>query len=158
MFTVLQKQVEHYSSKYDNAPMPFMQRLTWGGIALHAGTLPGRPASHGCIRLPRQFAQKLYGVTTLGMTVVISNQAALPRVAPAPSVKGVSGGQSEAVEWHPEKSPEGPVSIVVSSADGRAVVLRNGIEIGSAPVSVTGPVTGTWPTPSDRLTRPDSTG
>jgi lipoprotein-anchoring transpeptidase ErfK/SrfK len=49
VFTILQKHVEHYSTKYDNAPMPFMQRLTWRGVALHAGQLPGRPASHGCI-------------------------------------------------------------------------------------------------------------
>jgi hypothetical protein len=56
IFTVLQKQVEHYSSIYDNAPMPYMQRLTWQGVALHAGNLPGYPASHGCIRLPKEFA------------------------------------------------------------------------------------------------------
>src|SRR6476469_8359321 len=71
VFTVLQKQVQHHSSKYDNAPMPYMQRLTWGGVALHAGNLPGFPASHGCIRLPAGFAKLLYGATRLGMTVVI---------------------------------------------------------------------------------------
>ena len=70
-FTILQKQVEHYSSKYDNAPMPYMQRLTWYGVALHAGNLPGYPASHGCIRLPAGFAKLLYGVTRLGTPVVI---------------------------------------------------------------------------------------
>ncbi|HEY6049062.1 MAG TPA: L,D-transpeptidase family protein, partial [Sphingomicrobium sp.] len=73
VFTVLQKQIEHYSSKYDSAPMPYMQRLTWAGVALHAGKLPGYPASHGCIRLPAGFAQRLYGATRLGMTVVISD-------------------------------------------------------------------------------------
>ena len=64
IFAVLQKQVEHHSSKYDNAPMPYMQRLTWGGVALHAGNLPGFPASHGCIRLPSGFAKLLYGDET----------------------------------------------------------------------------------------------
>jgi len=148
VFTILQKQVEHYSSKYDSAPMPYMQRLTWGGVALHAGRLPGFPASHGCIRLPAGFAKLLYGATRLGMTVVISDSPATPRIAPAPQV--LASGPPDPLaspgsyEWNPERSPEGPVSIVVSSADRKAVVLRNGIEIGSAPVTVDGPVDGTW--------------
>ena len=82
VFTILQKHVIHKSSLYEDAPMPFMQRLTWKGVALHAGSLPGFPASHGCIRLPLQFAKLLYGVTKLGFTVVITNEAAVPRIAP----------------------------------------------------------------------------
>ena len=145
VFTVLQKQIEHYSSKYDNAPMPFMERLTWGGVALHAGSLPGRPASHGCIRLPRRFAQLLYGVTTLGMTVVIADQPAAPRIGATPlGDQALEEAPNSEGDWHPEKSPQGPVSIIVSAGDRRAVVLRNGIEIGSAPVSINGSVTGTW--------------
>jgi hypothetical protein len=148
VFTILQKHVEHYSSKYDNAPMPYMQRLTWTGIALHAGQLPGYPASHGCIRLPTPFARLLYGVTRLGMTVVVTNQARTPRVAPTPEIALTRSEPQPAggadVEWHPERSPSGPVSIIVSAPDQHAIVLRNGIEIGSAPVSVEGPVTGTW--------------
>src|SRR6185369_7607412 len=108
-FTILQKHVEHYSSKYDNAPMPYMQRLTWYGVALHAGNLPGYPASHGCIRLPAGFAKLLYGVTRLGMTVVITNRAVTPRVAPTPEIvlnpapaATVAAGASD---WHPERSP-----------------------------------------------------
>ena len=57
VFTILQKREEHYSSTYNNAPMPNMQRLTWRGVALHAGHLPGYPASHGCIRLPIRFSE-----------------------------------------------------------------------------------------------------
>jgi hypothetical protein len=147
-FTILQKHVEHYSSKYDNAPMPFMQRLTWYGVALHAGQLPGYPASHGCIRLPAGFAKLLYGVTRLGMTVVITDRAVTPRVAPTPEIvlnpAPVASAAVEALDWHPERSAEGPVSIIVSAADSRAVVLRNGVQIGSGPVSVDGPVSGTW--------------
>jgi hypothetical protein len=79
VFTILQKQVEHHSTTYDNAPMPYMQRLTWRGVALHAGQLPGYPASHGCIRLPSGFAKLLYGVTKLGMTVLITDRAVTPR-------------------------------------------------------------------------------
>jgi len=147
VFTILQKQVEHYSSKYDNAPMPYMQRLTWYGVALHAGNLPGHPASHGCIRMPKGFAQLLYGVTGLGMTVVIADVAEAPRVAPTPDFVSSNSPRDtvgQTVSWTPEKSLNGPVSVLVSAADARAVVLRNGVVIGWAPVSVKGPVTGTW--------------
>ena len=71
IFEVLQKKRMHHSRKYDNAPMPFMQRIDRFGIALHAGHNPGRPASHGCIRLPAKFAAKLYGITDVGTTVLI---------------------------------------------------------------------------------------
>lgn len=146
VFTILEKHVEHYSSKYDNAPMPYMQRLTWGGVALHAGKLPGFPASHGCIRLPAGFAKLLYGATRLGMTVIISDARVMPRIAPAPQMLAAAPDASvgEPFEWHPEKSADGPISIVVSSADRKALVLRNGVQIGAAPVTVDGPVTGAW--------------
>lgn len=146
VFTVLQKQVEHYSNLYDNAPMPYMQRLTWGGVALHGGNLPGYPASHGCIRLPQEFAKKLYGVTRLGMTVVITEEAGVPKLAPAgdPADAGFAPGPADAeVTWRPEVASSGPVSIVISAADRRVVVLRNGKVIGSAPVAFGEPVQGT---------------
>ena len=72
MFTILQKEVVHRSRTYDDAPMPYMQRLTWKGVAMHAGHLPGYPASHGCIRLPKGFAKRLYGVTKIGTPVMIT--------------------------------------------------------------------------------------
>jgi lipoprotein-anchoring transpeptidase ErfK/SrfK len=71
IFNVLEKKPMHRSKKYDNAPMPFMQRIDGYGIALHAGHNPGRPASHGCVRLPAPFAAKLYGVTQVGTPVLI---------------------------------------------------------------------------------------
>jgi hypothetical protein len=74
-FTILEKQVHHRSSLYDDAPMPFMQRLTWDGVALHAGLVRAEPVSHGCIRLPRAFAQRLFGMTALGTVVVVTDQA-----------------------------------------------------------------------------------
>ena len=73
LFTILQKEVVHRSRTYDDAPMPYMQRLTSKGVAMHAGNLPGFPASHGCIRLPRGFAKLLYGVTELGTPVMITD-------------------------------------------------------------------------------------
>jgi peptidoglycan hydrolase-like protein with peptidoglycan-binding domain len=78
VFSILEKRRKHFSNLYNNAPMPFMQRLTWSGIAMHVGRLPGRPASHGCIRLPRDFAKSLYGMTDRGMHVVITRDDANP--------------------------------------------------------------------------------
>ena len=70
-WSVLQKKRTHFSRKYDSAPMPFMQRIDDHGIAFHAGKTPGFPASHGCIRLPPKFAEKLYTLTAIGSKVVI---------------------------------------------------------------------------------------
>ena len=139
VFTVLQKARRHRSNLYSNAPMPYMQRLTWRGIAIHGGPLPGYPASHGCIRLPHGFAKLLFGQTALGMTVaIVDRPAAKLAVGKAPQRLHAPAG--ERAVWRPELSTEGPVSIVVSGADRRMVVLRNGIEIGSAPVAFDGVV------------------
>lgn len=73
MFTILQKKQMHHSNLYDNAPMPFMQRLTWDGVAIHAGKNPGFPASHGCIRVPTSFAKKLFAATEMGATVEVTD-------------------------------------------------------------------------------------
>ena len=74
-FQILQKRQLHRSNRYNDAPMPFMQRLNWYGVALHAGEIPGYPASHGCIRLPAKFAQRLYEVTELGGFVFVAGGA-----------------------------------------------------------------------------------
>src|SRR5215831_11164513 len=71
IYSVIQKEAEHYSNLYDDASMPFMQRMTWSGIALHAGVVPGHPASHGCVRMPYTFAEQLFGLTKIGMRVVV---------------------------------------------------------------------------------------
>ena len=78
IYSVLQKNREHYSNRYDDAAMPFMQRITWTGIALHAGQLPGYPASHGCVRLREDFARELFDKTKLGMRVIISRNNMTP--------------------------------------------------------------------------------
>jgi len=99
VFPILQKRVHHRSNIYSNAPMPHMQRLTWGGIAIHAGKLPGYPASHGCIRLPRDFARSLYQITKMGETTVVvvdqalgsdwqARQMALAMHMPTPGERG----------------------------------------------------------------------
>ena len=71
-FSIIQKQKYHRSNIYSGAPMPFMQRITWSGIAMHAGVLPGYPASHGCIRMPMAFAMKMYGWTRMGARIVVT--------------------------------------------------------------------------------------
>src|SRR5271167_3373655 len=72
VFAVLEKDLDHHSSLYDDAWMPNMQRITWNGIALHGGPLPGYAASHGCVRMPYGFAEKLFDKTQIGMRVIIS--------------------------------------------------------------------------------------
>jgi hypothetical protein len=81
VFPILQKEVMHRSGTYDDAPMPYMQRLTSKGVAMHAGNLPGYAASHGCIRLPRGFAKLLYGVTEIGTPVMITDDAIMAEQA-----------------------------------------------------------------------------
>lgn len=73
-FTILQKQIMHKSNLYNEAPMPFMQRLTWDGIAIHGGRNPGYPDSHGCVRVPTAFAKKLFGMTRLGAKVTVTDE------------------------------------------------------------------------------------
>ncbi len=143
VFTILQKAVTHHSNRYDNAPMPYMQRLTWDGVALHAGALPGYAASHGCIRLLRGFAERLYAITKTGATVVITDEAAVPEIAPSadPLVDHAEGVASTgSFVWTPERAPSGPLSLLVSGRDRRLVVLRNGREIGSAPLQIDTPI------------------
>src|SRR6266566_349639 len=85
IFAVIQKQAEHYSNLYDDAYMPHMQRITWSGIALHGGRLPGYPASHGCIRMPFDFAARLFDVTRRGMRVIVAPTDVAPiEIAPPP--------------------------------------------------------------------------
>jgi len=146
IFTILQKKVTHESNIYKGARMPHMQRLTWTGIAFHAGHLPGYPASHGCVRLPVDFAAKLYSVTDNGTSVIITDDKFAPSETAEPGrlLSGKTGAPSAPVlakgqfEWHPQDAPTGPVSIVLSTLDQEAYVYRNGVEIGRAAVSTTG--------------------
>jgi L,D-transpeptidase catalytic domain len=78
VFSVLEKNEYHESNIYEGAPMPFMQRLTWSGIALHAGVVPGYRASHGCIRLPASFAKSLFDITRIGSRVIVTTDETVP--------------------------------------------------------------------------------
>ncbi len=151
VFTTLQKDKDHHSSIYHGAAMPYTERLTWGGVALHAGGLPGYPSSHGCVHLPSEFARLLFDASPLGMTVVIANAASAPADVVHPAalspVDTKTGAESEmprlsateAFRWEPGKSPQGPVSVLVSGADQRVLVFRNGIEIGRAKIRIAQP-------------------
>lgn len=154
VYAILQKRREHYSNLYDNAPMPFMQRLTWDGLALHAGTLPGYPASHGCVRLPDRFAELLFAATTRGTLVVVAEGDTFPAAvvspglfSPVDATTGTARPRSSATaayEWFPERSTAGPVTVLLSTSDRQAVVLRNAVEIGRAGIAIAGePLTGT---------------
>lgn len=77
-YSILQKNREHYSNIYDDAAMPFMQRITWSGIALHEGQLPGYPASHGCVRLPSSYAERIFPLTKIGMRVIVARNDIAP--------------------------------------------------------------------------------
>jgi lipoprotein-anchoring transpeptidase ErfK/SrfK len=154
VFPILERQSEHFSNLYDNAPMPFMLRLTWSGTALHAGKVPGYPASHGCIRLPKDFAEKLFHTSRRGVIVVIADADSHPADVISPAwltpIDAATGAVRDTVNdaqsewWMPERSPEGPVTMVLSTRERLLVVLRNGIEIGHANAVVTGePAKGT---------------
>jgi L,D-transpeptidase catalytic domain len=138
VFTILDKEVHHTSSIYKGAEMPYMERVTWGGIALHAGDLPGYPDSHGCIRLPLEFSKLLFGVTMKGATVIIADTHSAPAETVHPGLFFTQSGEESGpeaagqFEWSPEKSASGPVSLLVSSADKTLYVYRNGVEIGRA--------------------------
>jgi hypothetical protein len=124
VFSVIEKDRYHRSNLYSNAPMPFMQRITWSGVALHEGVLPGYPASHGCIRMSRDFAQKLWPTTQLGARVVIARGELAPVDFEHPRL------------FVPKPKPEPQVAGNATTTDGRNVA-----QIPVAPAEVT-PVTG----------------
>ncbi len=101
-FPVLQKAVDHKSSLYDDAAMPFMQRLTWDGVAIHAGANPGFPASHGCVRVPIGFAKKLFGATRIGTRVAVIDEsvdgAPVDLAPPAPIETAAETANANAVQ------------------------------------------------------------
>jgi hypothetical protein len=134
VFTILQKDKDHRSSTYNNAPMPNMNRLTWDGIALHAGKLPGYPASHGCVRLPMDFSEKLFGVTHVGTPVILAGAHSDPVeiVHPGLLLAGSAEQEAEAAvaKLKPGTLPTTTATtLLASSADRRLVLLENGRDV-----------------------------
>ncbi len=150
VFHTILKDADHHSSLYHNAAMPYTQKLTQDGVALHAGGIPGYPESHGCVHLPSEFARLLFSVSPKGMTVVIASQSTEPADVDHPPLLvpvNAAGAPEETARltvtetyrWEPEKSATGPVSIVLSGYDKRVIVLRNGVEIGRSAITIDDP-------------------
>lgn len=151
VFSVLQKDKDHVSSTYKGAKMPFMERLTWSGIALHAGNLPGYPASHGCIRLPYDFARLLFTVTHLGAVTVIADEHSEPVEVVHPSLflpkrakeKARILAQKLAAKKHPPRrrheAGHRPSKLIISIADRKLTILEDGHTRVSGPLYVRDP-------------------
>src|SRR5215469_7329289 len=110
VFSIIEKDRYHHSNLYSNAPMPYMQRITWSGVALHEGVLPGYPASHGCIRMSHDFAQKLWPVTNLGVRVIVAHNELAPVDFAHPKL------------FVPKPKPPDPAIAAAGGTDGRDVV------------------------------------
>lgn len=146
VFKILEKDKHHRSSTYNNAPMPNMNRLTWSGIALHAGQLPGYPASHGCVRLPLQFSDMLFGITKKGLTVVIADNKSFPSEVVHPGMVLGQYARSEftGVDTSIKKSQysEGrtptpkSTSVVVSAKDKKISVFEDDKVVATGAVKI----------------------
>jgi hypothetical protein len=155
VFAILQKDKSHRSSTYNNAPMPNMNRLTWAGVALHAGELPGYPASHGCVRLPLEFSEKLFGITQIGTPVIIANAATFPSVVAHPGmiltrnkqkVPNAGAGvyqmkrqQKAAQARNPSKPANSNSAILISSTDQAIVIMDDGVVVAKGAMSFSEP-------------------
>ena len=149
VFKILQKDKYHRSSTYNNAPMPNMNRLTWSGIALHAGQLPGYPASHGCVRLPIGFSELLFGITRKGMTVVIadnnSNSSSVvhPKLVLSDDARNkfdaVDAGIHSAARDVDRDQDLTHTSLVISGRDRRATLYENDQIVARARVAISEP-------------------
>ncbi len=121
VFSVIQKHKFHQSNIYSGAPMPYMQRITWSGIAMHAGVLPGYPASHGCIRMPMAFAVKMWNWTRMGARVIVSPGQMSPQNFSHPLLASVRVPPQPAASLEPQtnvgdKADKGAAPTKVSEA------------------------------------------
>jgi lipoprotein-anchoring transpeptidase ErfK/SrfK len=132
VFSVIQKQRWHHSNLYSNAPMPYMQRITWSGVALHAGVVPGHPASHGCIRLPERFAVRLWGMTKVGARVVITRGEAAPYEITHPRLAGLVKASEAAFEPSTLNARSAAAPNRSEVATGAVVVATSGAAAGGA--------------------------
>lgn len=153
VFTILEKDKHHHSSTYNNAPMPNMNRLTWSGIALHAGNLPGYPASHGCIRMPLKFSELLFEVTHVGTPVILAGTHTDPKKVTHPGLVlgNYASHEFDSVEaklktkknpWQAEvhaASETTTAAVLVSHADMSITVLENGTVVAEGRATIENP-------------------
>ena len=155
VFIILQKDKHHHSSIYHNASMPNTQRLTWGGICLHAGGLPGYPSSHGCVHLPLAFSADLFDVTHLGTSVIIANDTSAPADVVHPGII-LNGDADQMIAQErarerakqrkavPQAAGNDPhrvpiASVLVSGADRVSYLLQDGEIVNQKPVTIAEP-------------------
>jgi hypothetical protein len=121
IFSVIEKEAEHYSNLYDDAFMPHMQRITWSGIALHGGPLPGYPASHGCVRMPFDFAERLFDETRLGLRVIVAPTDVAPiEIAPPVLFPSKPGAAALAADRSAEADEAARKAVQARTAAGTA--------------------------------------
>src|SRR5215475_3506097 len=127
IFSVIQKEEEHYSNLYDDAFMPHMQRITWSGIALHGGPLPGYPASHGCVRMPYDFAARLFDLTRMGMRVIVAPTEVAPTeivhpalFAPKPDGAALAAARATEADEAAKKAAQARLIAVTASRESAA--------------------------------------
>ena len=113
IYSVIQKEVEHYSNLYDDGYMPFMQRITWSGIALHGGPLPGYAASHGCVRMPVEFAERIFDLTRIGMRVIVARNDPVPLEFHHPVLLGLDPARVGSGEPAAEGSAPSDLGVLV---------------------------------------------
>jgi hypothetical protein len=130
IFAIIQKEAEHYSNLYDDAFMPHMQRITWSGVALHGGVLPGYAASHGCIRLPYDFAARLFGLTRVGMRVIVAPADASPTeiahpvlFKPKPGAAELAAARSAEADDAARKASQARLNAVTASRDAARATM-----------------------------------
>ncbi len=134
VFSILEKRRHHHSNLYSGAPMPWMQRLTWTGTALHGGVVPGYPASHGCVRLPFSFAPKLFQMTTVGANVVVAGERVAPRpIEHAKLFQPVSApGEVALAAADPDPFAPGILSTAAAAAEGSGPIDSKGETVSGA--------------------------
>jgi L,D-transpeptidase catalytic domain len=130
IFSVIQKEAEHYSNLYDDAYMPHMQRITRSGIALHGGPLPGHPASHGCVRMPYDFAARLFGATRLGMRVIVAPSDVAPveiahpaLFSPKPGARAIAAARAAEADEAASKSDQARLAAVMASREAARAMM-----------------------------------
>jgi hypothetical protein len=150
IFSVIEKQRYHASNIYSGAPMPYMQRITWSGIAMHQGVVPGHPASHGCIRLPEAFANRLFRTTKVGVRVLVTNRPVEPTefshprlFTPAPAVAAANPRDAFA-----STLPPTPTGTKVAATDDKTT---------AGPASASDRISDAFPSPSSGTTAATTT-
>ena len=169
VFSIIQKHKFHHSNIYSGAPMPYMQRITWSGVAMHAGVLPGYPASHGCIRMPMAFAMKMWNWTKMGARVVVTPGEMTPasfshpllvaqKVAPQPVVADEIKNDLPKTDMPAVKSDKGADAGSAIKSENSAASLELRSTVGHASPLRTADASGAMPAANAAVTMSDATG